>query len=206
MKLIYFIRHGESEANVGIQGSVNPLTEKGTEQVGIIAGRLKNVRIGKLIRTSKARSIQTAEAISKIKNIPADENDLFIERVGEFEMMYEFKHLSVSELTEKMREKLQNSHWNYEKQELFESLKERVKKATEYLETISEDRVAIVTHGAFLKVLVAYFIFKDSLTEEQAVLFMKGTATTNTGITVCKFNKEKREWRLITWNDESHLT
>ena len=84
--------------------------------------------------------------------------------------------------------------------------KGRVKKATEYLENIPEDRVAIVTHGAFLKVLVAYFIFKDSLTEEQAILFMKGTATTNTGITVCKFNTEKKEWRLITWNDESHLS
>ena len=205
MKLIYFVRHGESEANIGIQGHINPLTEKGFEQANAIAERFKNIRIEKLIETSKVRSKQTAEAISNIKKIPVTENDLFIEREGEFEAMYEFKYLSIPELTEKMKEKLQKPNWDYEKQELFETLKGRVKKVTEYLEAAPEDRIAIVTHGAFLKVLVAYFIFKDSLTEEQAVMFMKGTATSNTGITVCKFNTEKKEWRLLNWNDDSHL-
>jgi probable phosphoglycerate mutase len=206
MKLIYFIRHGESEANVGIQGSVNALTEKGLEQAKSIAKRLKNVRIEKLIETSKLRSKQTVKEISNMKNIPITENDLFIEREGDFEIMYEYRHLPIPELIEAMKNKLQKPHWNYEKQELFIDLKERARKATLFLESLPEDRIAIVTHGAFLKILVAYFIFKDSLTEAQVILFMKGTATTNTGITVCKFNDEKKEWRLITWNDESHLS
>ncbi len=206
MKLIYFVRHGESDANVNQNArSSNLLTERGLGQARVVAERFKNIRVEKLIETSKARSKQTAEAIKAVIHLEPEENDLFIERAGEFEAMYEYKHLSVPELTEAMKKKLDKTHWDYEKQELFETLKERVKKATEYLENIPEERIAIVTHGAFLKVLLAYFIFKDSLTEEQAVLFMKGTATTNTGITLCKFNTEKREWRLITWNDESHL-
>jgi broad specificity phosphatase PhoE len=206
MKLIYFVRHGESEANVNPQArSTNPLTEKGLEQAKTVANRFKNIRIEKLIETSKIRSKQTAKEIADVTNIQPIENDLFIEREGEFEVMYEHKHLSIPELTEMMKEKLQKPHWDYQKQELFETLKERVRKAVEYLEFAPEDRIAIVTHGAFLKVLIAYFIFKDSLTEEQAVMFMKGTATSNTGITVCKFNTEKKEWRLLNWNDDSHL-
>ena len=205
MKLIYFVRHGESNANVGIQGSTNPLTEKGLEQAKTVANRFKNIRTEKLIETSKIRSKQTAKEIADVIHIQPIENDLFIEREGEFEEIYKHRHLSIPELTEVMKEKLQKTHWNYEKQESFQTLKERVKKAMEYLEEAPEDRIAIVTHGAFLKVLIAYFIFKESLAEEQAIMFMKGTATSNTGITVCKFNTEKKEWRLINWNDDSHL-
>ncbi len=74
-----------------------------------------------------------------------------------------------------------------------------------YLENLPEEHIAVVTHGAFLKVLIAYLIFKDSLTEEQAVQFMEGTGTSNTGITLCKFYPNVQRWRLITWNDQSHL-
>ncbi|MES2622941.1 MAG: histidine phosphatase family protein [Patescibacteria group bacterium] len=205
-KIIYFVRHGESEANVSTQArSINPLTEKGIEQARILGERFKNIKIEKLIETSKKRSKQTAEAISLATSIPVTENDLFIEREGEFEAMFEHKHLGVRELTEIMKKKLNKEHWEYAKQELWDVLIERVKQAAAYLENLPENTIAIVTHGAFLKVLVAYLIFKDALTEEQTVMFMAGTGTTNTGITVCKFYGDLHTWRLITWNDGSHL-
>lgn len=205
-KLIYFVRHAESDANVNPQArSLNPLTEKGRQQAQVVAERLKNIRIEKLIDTSKMRSKQTSEAISSVLDMQAVENDLFIERAGEFEAMFENKYLPVRELTEVMKKKLNKEHWEYSKQELFESLIERVKKAVIYLENLPEENIAVVTHGAFLKVLIAYLIFKDSLTEEQAVQFMEGTGTSNTGITLCKFYPNVQRWRLITWNDQSHL-
>jgi broad specificity phosphatase PhoE len=206
MKLIYFVRHGESDANVNPKArSINPLTEKGLEQANIVAERFKKIKVDKLIETSKLRSKQTAEAIRAVIDLPPEENDLFIEREGHFEEMWEHKHLSVPELTEIMRKKLDKPHWNYEKQELFDRLIERIKKAVSYLENLTEENILVVTHGAFLKVLIAYIIFKDSLTEEQAVLFMRGTGVMNTGITVCKFDTETKHWRLITWNDQAHL-
>lgn len=205
-KLIYFVRHAESDANVNPQArSLNPLTEKGHQQAQVVAERFKNIKIEKLIDTSKMRSKQTSEAIGSVLDMQAVENDLFIERAGEFEAMFESKHLPVRELTEVMKKKLNKEHWEYSKQELFESLIERVKKAVIYLENLPEEHIAVVTHGAFLKVLIAYLIFKDSLTEEQAVQFMEGTGTSNTGITLCKFYPNVQRWRLITWNDQSHL-
>jgi broad specificity phosphatase PhoE len=205
-KIIYFVRHGESDANVNPHArSINPLTEKGLQQAELVAERFKTIKIDILIETSKVRSKQTAERISAVTGVPVSENDLFIERHGEFEAMFEYKHLPVRELTDAMKKKLNKEHWEFSKQELYDTLIARVKNAAQYLESLPEERIAIVTHGAFLKVLVAYLIFKETLTEEQAVLFMAGTGTSNTGITVCKFYPELGTWRLITWNDQSHL-
>lgn len=205
-KLIYFVRHAESDANVNPQArSLNPLTENGLQQAQTVANRFKHIRIERLIQTSKMRSRQTAEAISAVLNIQAEENDLFIERVGEFEAMFEHKHLPHAELTEAMKKKLNKEHWDYSKQELFEDLLDRVKKATEYLENVPEERIAVVTHGAFLKVFIAYIMFKDALTEELAVTFMDHIASSNTGITLCKSYTGTQRWRLLTWNDQSHL-
>ncbi len=129
-KLIYFVRHAESDANVNPQArSLNPLTEKGHQQAQVVAERFKNIKIEKLIDTSKMRSKQTSEAIGSVLDMQAVENDLFIERAGEFEAMFESKHLPVRELTEVMKKKLNKEHWEYSKQELFESLIERVKKS-----------------------------------------------------------------------------
>ena len=215
MKIIYFVRHGESEANANplpesktvlVEKEIeNSLTEKGLEQSKAVAERFKNIKIEKLIETSKIRSKQTAEAISAVANIPVTENDLFIEREGRFEAMFEHKHLPIPELTEVMKKKLNKPEWNYSEQELFETLIKRIEKAVKYLEGLPEENIAVVTHEGFLKLLIAYLIFKDLLTEEQAVLFIKGTGITNTGITVCKFNPELKHWKLITFNDQSHL-
>ena len=205
-KIIYFIRHGESDANVNPNArSRNPLTEKGHQQAKIVANRFKNIPLDIIIETSKVRSKQTAEAVGLLTGVPIIENDLFIEREGEFEIMWEFKHLSVAEITENMRTKLNKPNWEYDKQELFITLRERIKKAIGYLEDIQYKNIVIVTHGAFLKVLIAYLLLRETLSEEQAVLFMKHSGINNTGITVCKFNSEIKEWRLITWNDQAHL-
>ena len=205
-KHIYFVRHGESEANVNPKArSHHPLTEKGLEQAQLVAKRFKDIHIDKLIETSKVRSKQTAEAIGAVTGQTPILCDLFLERQGEFEAMYEHKHLPVHELTDVMRKKLDKPQWNYEEQELFENLKKRVGQAFEYLENLPEENIAVVTHGMFLKVLAAYLIFKDELTEEQAIAFSKGLVMQNTGITLCKFKPEEKRWKLLSWNDQSHL-
>lgn len=100
--------------------------------------------------------------------------------------MFEYKHLPHAELTEVMKKKMNKGQWDYSKQELFEDLLVRVKKVTEYLENVPEERIVVVTYGAFLEVFIAYIMFKDALTEELAVTFMDHIASANTGITLCK--------------------
>lgn len=58
-KLIYFVRHAESDANVNQNArSLNPLTENGLQQAQTVAKRFKHIRVEKLIQTSKVHSLK----------------------------------------------------------------------------------------------------------------------------------------------------
>lgn len=68
----YFVRHGESEANVaGIfsnRGFIHGLTDNGRDQVNQRGERLKNVRIDVMIASPLKRAVQTAEILSSYVN------------------------------------------------------------------------------------------------------------------------------------------
>ncbi len=209
IKTIYFVRHGESQGNIDrhCRGKNNALTENGEAQVKALAQRFDGIPINIVIETSKIRSKQTAQAINEIKHISVLENDLFLERKGDFEYLAEFKHLSRPELVEAMRKKLDMPEWEAGEQELFHHLQERARKAITYLEQLSHENILVVTHGAYLKFLVFYALLGDSMTEEQAAVLMNGVGIQNTGITIMKFYTEpKKKWKLITWNDKAHIT
>ena len=78
MKL-YFIRHGESEANVlrefSNRGLKHPLTEKGQAQATALAERLKDVVIAGLFSSPLLRARQTAEIVSGALQIPYEVTD-----------------------------------------------------------------------------------------------------------------------------------
>ena len=67
MKTVYFVRHGESEANTGeapvFQGPTSLLTEKGKEQARFIAKRVSKLSFDAIISSPAVRTIATADAI-----------------------------------------------------------------------------------------------------------------------------------------------
>jgi len=207
MKQIYFVRHGESEGNVDpTYKGVNPLSERGAQQAEILSERFKEIPLELIIVTSKKRSQQTADIINLKRNVPVEQNDLFLERVGDFEKTWTHKHLSAGEMTQEIRKKFVLPSWELNPlEENFSDLVARAKEALDFLEKIPQDKITIVTHGGFLKFLTSYIIFREKLTEDLAALFMGHTAASNTGVTMFKFKPEKNEWRLISWNDHGHL-
>jgi len=68
MKL-YFVRHGESEANVlqviSNRGWVHPLTEKGRQQANTLAEKLRGAGITKIFTSPLRRAAETAEILSQ---------------------------------------------------------------------------------------------------------------------------------------------
>lgn len=78
MKL-YFIRHGESEANVlhefSNRGLKHGLTKKGEAQAKTLAEKLKGMSIVGLYSSPLLRARQTAEILSKAVQVPYDVTD-----------------------------------------------------------------------------------------------------------------------------------
>lgn len=66
---LYFIRHGESEANVALQFSnqnyeIHPLTDKGRQQAQALSDKLRNIPFTAIYASPMLRTRQTAEIIN----------------------------------------------------------------------------------------------------------------------------------------------
>jgi broad specificity phosphatase PhoE len=89
--MIYFVRHGESEANVKAvfagQKENSPLTEKGREQALATAKEIKKeeLKINRIISSPLKRSFETAKIIAE--EIGFDSSKIVIDiRINEYDM------------------------------------------------------------------------------------------------------------------------
>ena len=212
MKTVYFVRHGESEGNVALvfQSAESPLTENGLSQAKLIAERCARLPVDVVISSNMKRAAQTAETIAKEIGKQVEFSDLFVERRRPDEIRG--KHVDdpeIAEIRQALSENYQIDGARYSNEENFGDLKDRAEHALEFLENRKEDNILVVTHGLFLRILIARVIFGRELTGREGARFVEKTATKNTGITVISDDSTKHRedspWKLLTWNDHAHL-
>jgi broad specificity phosphatase PhoE len=71
----YFVRHGESEANVARRFSGrfdSPLTDRGRKQAAALADALEDVAFDRIVATPLSRSLDTALVIARRRRMPVD--------------------------------------------------------------------------------------------------------------------------------------
>lgn len=196
IKTVYLIRHGESTNNVKRKDDNHldirvdsSLTKKGIKQAKNTGKKLKKSKskIDKIYSSPYPRATQTAEAISKILK-------------KDYEVL-EFTH---ERSNDKHRSHFENIYnLNEEGGENFESIKDRARKTLEFLENSTNNNIALVSHGIFLRVLLAFIVLGEDLTQKQAESFMRKFMTKNSGIT--KLYRFEESWMLATWNDYDHV-
>jgi broad specificity phosphatase PhoE len=78
MKL-YFVRHGESEANilheVSNRGLKHGLTERGRQEAVTLAGKLKGVPATRIYSSPLLRAVQTSQILSRALTVPLEITD-----------------------------------------------------------------------------------------------------------------------------------
>jgi len=205
-KHVYFVRHGESEENAtGIyQGPEVKLTERGREQAHVVAERIAHLTVEAVLSSAFPRALQTAEIIGECIHKTPEPNELFAEWIGPAEIQGKHRtHPEPKNVMENIRNSL-DPFFRHDTEETFHELCLRATKAIETLEKHNAVRLCVVTHGGFLKILTGVMIFREEFNKaifKHMVLYMP---TTNTGITYLKTH-EQLGWRLVTWNDQSHL-
>ena len=212
-KIIYLLRHGETELNrtgKRHQAPTTPLSEIGRKQAEKIAKRVSKLNFEAFITSSFVRAKQTAEIISQHLGVKFEESDLFVERkrpkivanglVDDPEVRRVFDLWSESLYTPGM--KVQDG-------ENFDEIVRRADQALAYLLSREEKEILVVTHGFFMRVLVARAVFGESLDGEIFRKFWHATKLDNTGLTVLKhyqqYFKDKNHWLLWILNDHAHL-
>lgn len=210
MKKVYFVRHGESEGNIGPvrQGPAAPLTEKGRQQAVFIAERCVLLPIEFVVSSTMKRAQETTAIIIGKLNKSAEYSELFVERRRPKEQVGAAKgDAKALEVEKIIRKNFTHPDFRFSDEENFEDLKLRAREALRYLEHRAEKEILVITHGYFMRVVIAYAVFGEDLTARECERFIQKFHMENTGITVLGFDEKKKEspWWLWIWNDHAHL-
>lgn len=210
IKTVYFVRHGESEGNVGEkwQDSNAKLTADGREQARLAGDRFINKPIDIILSSTMERGKETAEIISKRIGKDIEFSDLFIERRRPKEQIGHDKNaVSVAFVDEVIRENFSDPKFRFSDEENFEDLKVRAGKLLKFLYERKEDNIVVVTHGFFMRMIIGYVTHGEDLNAKEGEQFVRTFHMDNTGITTIKSNENDNNssWDVYGWNDCEHL-
>jgi broad specificity phosphatase PhoE len=221
--LFYFVRHGQSILNSrGIrQGSSGQLSEKGVEQAHITGERLAeeqtstHKKMDVILASPYDRTRETASIIAEHIHIqnPIEYIDLLHERRNPTSIIgRKADEPEISRIIDMMDHSYHSDDYRFADEENFTDLRDRAKACLEYLEKRKEKRIVVVTHGIFLKMLIAYMLFREKLTAEGYNKLSFLNPSNNAGITVCACNtgplgirflapSPAKRWELVAWDE-----
>lgn len=210
-KIVYFVRHGQSVGNVSrvFQAPDSPLSEEGKKQAEIIAERVSHLSFETLIASPFTRTKQTAEVIEMMTGKKAEYSELFTERIKPTSLNGKsYDDIGAGLLWRMWDESLSVPGVTVEDGENFDSILLRVDKALEFLKNRMEKSLVVVTHGYFLRTMVARVLSGELLSGELLKNFHKNASIENTGLTVLHYREDlggNLVWHLLTYNDHAHL-
>lgn len=209
MKRIYLVRHGESTANaMHVHGGPqHTLTPKGIEQAQFVAERCSKLPVEAIFASTMVRAQQTGEYIAKKLNLPLKTCEYIAELRGPSSLMERpeedpevaagFAALNAS----------MGPGYRHSDEENFDDLVARAGKALEFFASQPEEHIVAVTHGLFLRALIAHAFFGSTLNPREYLQLLQGFKSENTGLTILEYREDtpERPWRLFVWNDHAHL-
>lgn len=215
---IYFVRHGQSEDNLSDileQRTEGPLSEHGRKQADFVAKRFDTIPVDIIVSSTLARTKETTAIINTSLHKEVLYSNLLVECRFPSSISGRSHHdEDIKELVQQLRSNYHLPEVRHSDEETFPDMVDRAKKALEYISNLPYESVLVVTHGMFLRVLVAYMIFGDNLTAHEFTQLMYTLKTKNTGITYAEYFKDSttdtnrpgnKKWRIHTWNDHAHL-
>lgn len=208
-KLIYFVRHGETEMNTQNikQGQKGSLTKKGQEQVLATAKRFPKYKGRPQIIYSSPfeRAKETAEIIAKELNLKIKYTDLLKERKNPSEIIGRWSgELEVKQIIDRIDKSYHADDLRISDEENFTDLKKRAEKLLGFISRRWQKRIIMVTHKIFLKMVVSYILYGDKLTASQYNNLSYFNPIDNAGMAICSYKHhwfKKNEWKLLVWND-----
>lgn len=209
-KTVYFVRHAQSLANAGaiFQPPELPLSERGRKQAACIAARLARLPLQALVSSTYERAKETAGAISQATGLKAEYSGFFVERMKP-------PAVNGKPVSDKEAHAIW-TEWNCSFYlpgvrvgggENFEDLIARADSALAYLQNRCETSIVAVTHGYFLRSMIARAVLGGLLTGETFRRFQHFASVENTALTVMRYEKGSEEpgWRVSIYNDYSRL-
>jgi len=203
------VRHGETENNaLGIrQGAEGPLTEKGRAQALATAKRFPKYK-GRpqiIIASPYERTKETASIISQELGVKVRYSELLTERRNPSEVIGRSgRDPEIRKIIDRIDNSYHADDLRFSDEENFSDLKKRAKKLLPFISRRWQKRIIMVTHKIFLKMVISYMIYGESLTASQYNNLSYFNPIDNAGMAICLYTHhwfKKDEWKLLVWND-----
>ena len=206
----YFVRHGETLLNAQHirQGADGALSEKGREQAEKVGEYLQRFPIERIITSTYPRAQETAAIIAGHLKAPVITSALFAERRNPSEIIGKpTKDPTVISIVDRIDLAYHTDDYRYSDEENFLDLKKRAQAYFALLSHQGPAHTVIVTHHGFLKMCIAYLLYRDDLHAADFVKLSYFNVSDNAGITICEFDpwqifSKTRGWRVIAYNEQ----
>lgn len=205
---IYLARHGLTEGNIisAGQGFDDPLSEVGHQQAKRLAARAAHVPFDILLASDMVRAQQTAKYVAESTGHTIVSEPLLrevwcpSELIGVPRAREDYQAYLAAD-----RAHFADESWRYSDAENFYDIKNRAVHTLEKFATYESATLFAVTHGQFIRVLVATVLMNGTLTPDVWAEASRTIRTHNTGITILRRECEQNQWGLLAVNDHSHF-
>ena len=205
---IYFVRHGQTEANAKRirQDDKGPLSAIGRAQAKSTAAYLARFPIKAMVASPYERAAETAHIINETLKVPLSYSPLLAERRNPTEIVgRRDDDPAVIKIVDQMDRAYHEDDFRYSDEENFTDLRDRARKLLHLLSHQSATHLVAVTHGIYLKMVIAYLLNRHNLHAGDYAKLSFFNASDNAGITICEFEPLKRfnkthGWRVIEYN------
>jgi len=206
----YFIRHGETLLNAEHirQGEGGALSEAGKRQAETVGRELARFSIGRIITSTYPRARETAAIINTHLKVPVIASLLLVERKNPSEIIGKrTDDPEVAHIVDQMDLAYHGDDYRFSDEENFTDLKKRARTCIRLLALQGARETVIVTHHVFLKMLIAYMLYRERLHAADFAKLAFFNFSDNAGITVCEFHSwrlfsKTRGWEVVSYNEQ----
>lgn len=203
---VFLVRHAESVLNAKNTGQYphTALSKNGLRQAESLAMRFDGMKVDAILCSRYRRAMQTAHAIGKRLGKKITYTALLNEWKRPSEMRGQNVGGGLSKKIQRdMMRHIDDRNWHYSDEENFYDLERRMGRFLKYLQKSRKKAVIVVNHGYTIRMILAVMLFGEGMNMKDFNKLASFVHTTNTGITECDF--ENGKWRLIRFNDHSHI-
>lgn len=207
---LYVVRHGETLLNAERikQGAEGALSPKGRRQAEKVGAYLKQFRIERIIASTYPRAQETAAIIDTYLKVPILNSPLLVERKNPSETIGKHRDdPGVQRIVDQMDLAYHEDDFRYSDEENFVDLKKRARKCLNLLARQGAHEMCVVTHHHFLKMLIAYLLYRERLHAADFVKLSFFNMSDNAGISIIEFHpwrmwNKTRGWSVISYNEQ----
>ncbi|HEU4885402.1 MAG TPA: histidine phosphatase family protein [Longimicrobium sp.] len=216
-KHVYFVRHGESEANAAEVdlGDVSVLTAAGRREAERLGDRLRSLADIQVVFSSPyPRAAGTAAEVARRVGAPLELMPLFVQRRRPSCVLGK-RHYddAVREVMEQVFCGYALAGHRHSDEENLDDLRDRTERALAFLEARDETAICVVTHGMFLRAVLCAILGGPRFPGELFQRSIECLEPANGALTYVRREPPPRlrtgetgpVWRLISWNDTAHL-